>query len=112
MVIDLTPQNLTGKQVQHLLEEIGVTANKNTIPNDPRSPFVTSGIRLGTPALTTRGFDEEAMRTLGKVIAEAIQEQAKTDTVDPSPYCQRLQALANQFPLYPELAELLKEPVA
>jgi glycine hydroxymethyltransferase len=64
LVMDLSPLDKTGKAMQHLLEDIGITTNKNTVPNDPQSPFVTSGIRLGTPALTTRGFDIAAMREL------------------------------------------------
>ena len=61
MLVDLSKRGLTGKEIEHNLDEIGITANKNTIPNDPQSPFVTSGLRLGAPAVTTRGFKEEDM---------------------------------------------------
>ena len=57
----------------NVLERVGITANKNTVPNDPQSPFVTSGIRLGTPAMTTRGFKEDDMREVARIIAEAIR---------------------------------------
>jgi glycine hydroxymethyltransferase len=99
LVIDLTANNISGKEGQALLEEIGITANKNTIPNDPRSPFVTSGIRLGTPALTTRGFDETAMKTLGGLIASAILNPSQPL----APLRQAVEALGANFPLYPEL---------
>jgi glycine hydroxymethyltransferase len=102
LVINLVPQNKSGKQVQALLEDIGITANKNTIPNDPRSPFITSGMRLGTPALTTRGFDTAAFVELGKIIAEAI----RAETPDVAAFKARTRALAEAFPLYPELKTL------
>ena len=69
MLVDLRNLNITGKDAEHVLDEIGITANKNAIPFDPTSPFITSGIRLGTPAVTSRGMDEEAMKTIAKVIA-------------------------------------------
>lgn len=72
MTIDLRKTGKTGKDVANLLERVGITANKNTVPNDPQSPFVTSGVRIGTPAVTTRGFKEEDMYEVGKIIASAI----------------------------------------
>ena len=83
MLMDLTPFNLTGKEVEKLLDQAHITANKNTIPNDPKSPFVTSGIRLGTPAVTTRGMNTEDMDRIAEAIAlvvkngEAKVEEAK-----------------------------------
>ena len=71
MLVDVRPQNLTGKVAEHLLDDIGVTANKNAIPFDPTSPFVTSGIRLGTAALSSRGFNAEDMKEVGNIIADA-----------------------------------------
>ena len=68
MLVDLRPFNITGKQLQHDLDEVYITVNKNAIPNDPEKPFVTSGVRIGTPAVTTRGLVEEDM----DVIAECI----------------------------------------
>lgn len=72
MTLDLRKLNKTGKDMTNVLETVGITANKNTVPNDPQSPFVTSGIRLGTPAVTTRGFKEDDMREVAKIIASAI----------------------------------------
>ncbi len=103
MMLDLRNVNLTGKAAQNLLEEIHITANKNTIPNDPQSPFITSGIRLGTPALTSRGFDEAAMRKLGHIIAEALKKGENKETL-----VKEVQGLSQQFPLYPELETSLK----
>ena len=72
MLVDLQNLDLTGKEVEKLLDSVHITANKNTVPNDPKSPFVTSGIRLGTPAVTTRGFKEEDMKEVAKIIASAV----------------------------------------
>ena len=72
MTLDLRKYNKTGKDVANILEIVGITANKNTVPNDPQSPFVTSGIRLGTPAVTTRGFKEDDMSEVAKIIASAV----------------------------------------
>jgi glycine hydroxymethyltransferase len=72
MLVDLTPNNLTGKEVEKLLDSVRITCNKNTIPNDPKSPFVTSGIRLGTPAVTTRGFVTSDMELVAEAIAKMI----------------------------------------
>lgn len=74
MLVDLTPYNLTGKEVEKLLDSVHITSNKNTIPNDPKSPFVTSGIRLGTPAVTSRGFNTEDMDKVAECIARTIKE--------------------------------------
>jgi glycine hydroxymethyltransferase len=96
MLVDLTDTGLSGKQAEKLLDSAHITANKNTIPNDPRSPFVTSGIRLGTPAVTTRGLDEAAMERVAEAISlvllggEAGVEAARA-IVD---------GLVEEFPLY------------
>ena len=74
MLIDLTPFDLTGKEVEHLLDAANITANKNTIPNDPKSAFVTSGVRIGTPAVTARGLKEEDMETIAEAVALMIKE--------------------------------------
>lgn len=98
MLVDLTSKGLTGKEAQNLLDEVNITANKNTIPFEPLSPFVTSGIRLGSPALTTRGFEEEDMREVGNVIALVLDhpndEGAKEEA------CKRVAALCEKYPLY------------
>lgn len=75
MLVDLTTYDLTGKAVEKLMDEAHITCNKNTIPNDPKSPFVTSGIRLGTPAVTSRGMNEEDMDKIAEAIAMVIKEQ-------------------------------------
>ncbi len=96
MLLDLSKKGLTGKEVEHNLDEIGITANKNTIPNDPQSPFVTSGIRLGTPAVTTRGMKEEDMREIAKLIAMVIDnfEENRAEAA------RRVDALCKKYPLY------------
>ncbi len=73
MLVDLTTYDLTGKAVEKLLDEAHITANKNTIPNDPKSPFVTSGIRLGTPAVTSRGMNTQDMDRIAEAIALVIK---------------------------------------
>ena len=75
MLIDVTPLGVTGKEAEHLLDEIGITVNKNGIPFDPLPPNTASGIRLGTPATTSRGFGEDEMRSVGRIIIEAIRSR-------------------------------------
>jgi glycine hydroxymethyltransferase len=72
VLLDLSPQNLPGNKIEEVLERAGMTCNKNAIPNDPLGPRITSGIRLGTPAITTRGFAEKEVRKIGQWIAEII----------------------------------------
>ena len=79
MLVDVRGQNLTGKVAENLLDEVGVTVNKNTIPFDPASPFVTSGIRIGTPALSSRGMKEEDMNVIGEIIAMTLKNQESED---------------------------------
>ncbi|BDE08174.1 serine hydroxymethyltransferase [Vulcanimicrobium alpinum] len=84
LLVDLTPKNLTGKAVEHYLDEIRITVNKNAIPFDPQKPAVTSGIRIGSPAITSRGFGEAEAREVGKIIGEAltdIETGAKKDAL-------------------------------
>lgn len=98
MLVDLRSVNLTGKEASAILDEVGITVNKNTIPNDPQSPFVTSGIRIGTPAMTTRGMKEPEMRQIGEAIASILR--------DPHSPAVRTQVertvakLCRDFPLY------------
>ncbi len=75
ILVDLSDKDITGKEAENLLDSIGITVNKNTVPNEKRSPFVTSGIRIGTAAVTTRGFDEESMVEIAGIIAEAIENK-------------------------------------
>ena len=79
MLVDVRGQNLTGKVAENLLDEVGVTVNKNTIPFDPASPFVTSGIRIGTPALSSRGMKEEDMNVIGEIIAMTLKNPESED---------------------------------
>ena len=74
MLVDLTNYDLTGKAVEKLLDSVNITCNKNTIPNDPKSPFVTSGVRLGTPAVTSRGLNTDDMDQIAEAIAVMIKE--------------------------------------
>ena len=82
LLLDLRGTGVTGKELEHRLDEVNITANKNSIPNDPESPFVTSGLRLGTPAATTRGFDEADFAEVGHLIALCINDfEANRETV-------------------------------
>ena len=96
MLVDLRESEWTGKAAEERLHEIDVTVNRNTVPFDERSPFVTSGIRLGTPAMTMRGFDEDDFRAVGANICEAL-----TDAPDIDNLRGRVAALLAQHPLYP-----------
>lgn len=98
MTVDLRKLNKTGKDVANMLERIGITANKNTVPNDPQSPFVTSGVRIGVPAVTTRGFKTEDMKMLAKIIADGILERE-----DEAVLRQRSLELCKKHPLYPDM---------
>ena len=98
MLVDVRPQNLTGKVAEHLLDDIGVTANKNAIPFDPTSPFVTSGIRLGTAALSSRGFNAEDMKEVGNIIADALNNPDNEEIKDA--LRARVAALCKKYPLY------------
>ena len=98
MLVDLTSKHLTGKEAQNLLDEVNITVNKNTIPFEPLSPFVTSGIRLGSPALTTRGFKEADMKEVADIIALVLdhpEDAAKKDEAK-----RRVAALCEKYPLY------------
>ncbi len=101
MLVDVRNTGLTGKEAEHLLDEIGITANKNTIPFDPASPFVTSGVRLGTPALTTRGLKEDDMKEIADIIAVVLQNPE--DTAKHQDAAKRVVALCEKYPLYPNL---------
>ena len=98
MLVDLTSKNITGKEAQNVLDEVNITANKNTIPFEPRSPFVTSGLRLGSPALTTRGFKEDDMREVANIIALVLDNPADEDKKVEARA--RVAALCEKYPLY------------
>ena len=96
MLIKLVKNGITGKELEHRLDEVHITANKNTVPNDPQSPFVTSGVRLGTPAVTTRGFKEPEMAKIANWISLAVNDfDAQKDKIS-----EEVQALCAQFPIY------------
>lgn len=96
MLVDLRNKNITGKEAEHLLDEVGITVNKNTVPFETLSPFVTSGIRIGTPATTTRGFGKEEMIEIADIINWTIENKDK----DLSPAKARVEALCKSIPLY------------
>ena len=107
MLVDLTARDVTGKAAEKGLDRAWLTCNKNGVPFDKRSPFVTSGIRLGTPAGTTRGFREEEFRAIGQLIAEVVDGMARNGDDGDGQVEQRVrdkvEALCAQFPIYPEL---------
>jgi glycine hydroxymethyltransferase len=98
MLIDVRNLGLTGKVAEHLLDEVGVTVNKNTIPFDPASPFVTSGIRIGTPAVTTRGMDQKAMETIADIINLTLRH--RDDETKVMEAKEKVRQLTEAFPLY------------
>ncbi|WP_059050068.1 serine hydroxymethyltransferase [Paenibacillus senegalimassiliensis] len=101
MLVDTRNLNITGKEAEHVLDAVGITVNKNAIPFDPTSPFVTSGIRIGTPAATSRGMDEQAMREIGQIIAVVLKSTKDEGVLDRAR--KQVSALTDRYPLYPEL---------
>ncbi|WP_017810981.1 MULTISPECIES: serine hydroxymethyltransferase [Paenibacillus] len=101
MLVDTRNINITGKEAEHVLDAVGITTNKNAIPFDPTSPFVTSGIRLGTPAATSRGMDEAAMEQIGKIIAMTLK--APKDEAVLAQASKLVAELTDRFPLYEQV---------
>ena len=101
MLVDVRSCGLTGKVAEFLLDEVGITCNKNTIPFDPESPFVTSGIRLGIPALTTRGLKEADMEEIASIIALVLKNSE--DKAKHEEAAKRVAALCEKYPMYPNL---------
>ena len=97
MLVDLRPAHLTGKEMERRLDEVFITVNKNAIPNDPEKPFVTSGIRVGTPAVTSRGFKEEEMKVVGQLICKAAQDDFEQNIKS---LRAQVKALTSKYPLY------------
>lgn len=96
MLLDLRNMPITGKEAEHMLDEVGITANKNAIPFDPQKPFVTSGVRIGTPAITSRGMKEEDMKEIAELIALTLKDfENNKDAVKA-----RVRALCDKYPLY------------
>jgi glycine hydroxymethyltransferase len=98
VLLDLRSWDLTGKEAEKLLEEAGITVNKNTIPYDPQSPFVTSGVRMGTAALTTRGMKQEEMVKIGEVIASVLKSKGDKDVLEKAK--ETTQEICQSFPLF------------
>ncbi len=96
MLVDLRKQNITGKEMEHRLDEVRITVNKNTIPQDPQSPFVTSGIRVGTPAVTTRGFKEAEMEEIASLMAIVASEEFESRKQE---IIARVDAMCKKYPL-------------
>ncbi|AFV12867.1 serine hydroxymethyltransferase GlyA [Thermacetogenium phaeum DSM 12270] len=95
MLVDLRSKHMTGKEAERRLDEVGITVNKNAVPDDPKGPFITSGIRIGTPAVTSRGFDAEAMKEIAQIIDITLTGQGRGDEAR-----RRVQRLCERFPLY------------
>jgi len=98
MLVDLRNKGLTGKVAEQVLDRAGITVNKNTVPNETQSPFITSGIRIGTPAVTSRGMDPDAMQQIAVLIDRVLQ--APEDAASVSAVKAEVKALADRFPLY------------
>jgi glycine hydroxymethyltransferase len=98
ILVDLTPAEVTGKEGEELLESVGITCNKNQIPFDPRPPLVTSGVRLGTPAVTSRGMKEDEMRQIADIIVQAVK--ARGDEMALLKLSKRVDEICARFPLY------------
>jgi len=107
MLVDLRPFKITGKDAERILGSVNITVNKNTIPFDPEKPFIASGIRLGTPALTTRGMGEEEMEIVGKIIAKVLKNPNNEEVLNNVK--KEVKNLCERFPLYKELREEFKK---
>jgi len=101
VLVDLVESRLTGREAEDLLHSVGITVNRNAVPDDPRPPMVTSGLRIGTPALATRGFAEEDFTEVADIIAEALTTEHDQTTL--RQLAGRVAALAKKHPLYPSL---------
>lgn len=95
ILLDVSSIGLTGKDAEHMLDEVKITVNKNTIPNETQSPFITSGIRIGSPAMTTRGFNEDDMREVAKLIADVLLNRKDKESI-----LRRVKDLTDKHPLY------------
>tara|TARA_Y100001935_G_C16885866_1_gene304784 strand:- start:104 stop:529 length:426 start_codon:yes stop_codon:yes gene_type:complete len=98
VLLDLTNKDITGKDAEDLLGSLNITVNKNSIPNDPQSPFVTSGIRIGTPAITTRGFQKKEAKLVANLICDAIE--GKNQLKELSKITNQVNQICENFPVY------------
>ncbi|MFC9063480.1 serine hydroxymethyltransferase, partial [Streptomyces sp. NPDC057074] len=103
LIVDLRDSYIYSQQAEDRLHEVGITVNRNAVPNDPRPPMVTSGLRIGTPALATRGFTAEDFAEVADVIAEALKAPSPFGAADAEALAARVKALADKHPLYPGL---------
>jgi glycine hydroxymethyltransferase len=100
MLLDLTAQGITGLEAETALGKAAITVNKNTIPNETKSPFITSGLRVGTPAVTSRGMKESEMRMIGNWIATVVKDVKNEAAI--RDVRAKVEAMAGKFPIYPE----------
>ncbi|NLC77670.1 MAG: serine hydroxymethyltransferase, partial [Clostridia bacterium] len=101
LLVDVRSRKVTGKEAEHRLDEIGITVNKNAIPFDPESPFITSGIRIGTPATTTRGFKEQEMKEIASLIDVALSDAYEAEKANLKA---KVAEICARYPLYADLA--------
>jgi len=106
--VDLRPKNVTGKEAEEALDKAGITVNKNAIPYDPQKPFIASGVRIGTPAITTRGMGEGEMDEVAALIDEALK--ARSDDAALARVKEGVASLCRRFPIYPDI--MTKLPAA
>ena len=106
ILVDLRSKKITGQELENILDGVGITVNKNPIPNDPESPVVTSGVRLGTPAVTSRGMKEKEMEIIAGLISRAVDERKNSATL--SRIKQVVQNLCTRFPLYYDIYRVYK----
>lgn len=104
LLVDVRPWNLTGKEAERMLEEVGITVNKNTIPFDPEGPFVTSGIRIGTAALTTRGMTKKEMIEIGSLIADVLKGHGDAQILQAAQ--KKIHDICKSFPLFKEVTQV------
>jgi glycine hydroxymethyltransferase len=106
VLVDLRASELDGKQAEDRLHRVGITVNRNAVPFDPRPPMVSSGVRIGTPALATRGFGDDEFAAVADVVAAALRPATDDRTLDG--LREQVAKLAARFPLYPTLAEMVR----
>jgi glycine hydroxymethyltransferase len=101
VLVDLRDEPITGKDAEEALEEVGITVNKNTVPGEEEPPTITSGVRIGTPALTTRGMGPEELERVGKLVSRVLSNPDDKDVKDS--VADEVETLCHDFPLYPDL---------
>jgi glycine hydroxymethyltransferase len=104
MLVDMTPKGVSGKKAERLLGEVGITVNKNAIPFDPKPPMITSGVRIGTPAVTTRNMGPAEMGRIASLIGRTLANADESDATK-AKILADVETLAGEFPLYPDLVD-------